>query len=155
LRNLLLYAAFLSGTVVIAQTNPFQNVQRSTGVVSVASGQSARLNIVYPTVPAPLLLVTCNAIMTVEDEDGGVLASKSVQQLIAGKSVSLDFNVDSTPHVGSIKIHGFSITTTGCHLLTTLEVIDNATQKTVLVVPSEVSYPFPTQTATQTQTVVQ
>jgi hypothetical protein len=92
--------------------------------------------------------------MAMEDEDGGVLASKSVQQLVAGKSVSLDFNVDSAPHAGPVKIHGFSITSTGCHLLTTLEIIDNATQKTVVVVPSEVSYPFTPQAATQTQVVV-
>jgi hypothetical protein len=96
--------------------------------------------------------VTCNAIVVIEDENEGVLASKNVQQLIGGRSVSIDFNVDSAPQAGPIKVHGFSITSTGCHLITTLEVIDNATQKTVVVVPSEVSFPFSVQSA---QNVIQ
>jgi len=138
-RPYVLYAAFFIGTLAMAQTPLIQGPQRTTGVVSVTSGQTARLNILYPIVPAPLFPVLCGANMAIADEGGGLLASRSVDQLSTNRSVSLDFNVDSTPHAGAIKIHGFSVSS-GCHLLTTLEVIDNATQKTVLVVPSETTF---------------
>jgi hypothetical protein len=39
------------------------------------------------------------------------------------------------------EIHGFSIAPNGCRLVTTLEIIDNATQRTVMVVPAESTYP--------------
>ena len=41
------------------------------------------------------------------------------------------------------QVHGFSITpNTGCQFVTNLEIIDNATQKTVAIAGSQVTFPF-------------
>ncbi len=155
MRKYFVLAAFLSAPLGMAQMPSLsQSQQRSTGVVTISSGQTARLNILYPTVPAPILQIQCSANMAIAGEDGGVLAEKSVPQILAGKSVSLEFNADSIPHTGSLKIHAFSIAPNGCHLVTTLEIVDNATLKTVLLVPSEVTYPFTPAVTAQSQRVM-
>jgi hypothetical protein len=142
MRTFLLFAVILNGANAIAQSPAFQNQQRTSGVVGVATGQTARLNVVYPTAPAPILQILCSANLVIADDQGKILGSKDAAQLIAGRSVSLDVNAD-TDLQGSARtqIHGFSIAPNGCHLVTTLEIIDNATQKTVVVVGSESTYP--------------
>ena len=69
------------------------------------------------------------------------MKSSDVTQLIGGRSVSIDLNAD-TDLSGSARteIHGLSVAPVGCNLITTLEIIDNSTQKTVLVTGSELTY---------------
>jgi hypothetical protein len=144
MRSLLVFAVVLNGALAMAQQPPsFQNLQRTSGVVGIAPGQTARLNVLYPTAPAPIFQTVCSASLAIADDQGKILKSNSVDQLIAGKSVSLDLNAD-TDLAGATRsqIHGFSVAPTGCQLITTLEIIDNFTQKTVLVVGSDLTYPL-------------
>jgi hypothetical protein len=144
IRTFSFLTVFVNGALLMAQGGPSaQKQQQTSGVVGVTAGQTARLNVLYPTAPAPILQVLCSATLVIADDQGNILESKDVSQFIAGKSVSLDMNAD-TDLAGSTRtqIHGFSIAPNGCRLLTTLEIIDNATQKTLLVVGSEATYPF-------------
>jgi hypothetical protein len=65
-----------------------------------------------------------------------------VSQIAPGTLVSLDLNAD-TDLAGAARtqIYGLSFTP-GCQLVTTLEIIDNITQKTVVVIGSRQTYPF-------------
>ena len=76
------------------------------------------------------------------DDQGNILKTVTVSQFVAGRSVSLDLNAD-TDLTGSpsTEIHGFSVAPTGCNFTGTLELIDNITQKTVLVIGSRQTYP--------------
>ena len=80
--------------------------------------ETARLNVLYPTAPAPILQVLCSATLNIADDQGKILKSMQVSQLTARKSVSLDLNADTdltgTPRT---EIHGFSIAPNGCHLV--------------------------------------
>jgi hypothetical protein len=137
------FVAILNGALAMAQSPSFQNQQETSGVVGITPGQTARLNVLYPTAPAPILQVLCSAILTVSDDQGKTLKSDNVSELTAGKSVSLDLNADTDlPSVARTQIHGFSIAPNGCRLLITLEIIDNSSQKTVIVVGSEATYPI-------------
>ena len=109
---------------------------------------------VYPTAPAPILQILCSATLVISDDQGKILGSKDVSQLIAGKSVSLDVNADTDLQgAGRTQVHGYSIAPNGCRLVTTLEIIDNATQRTMVVVGSEPTYPVaqPTPVAQNTE----
>jgi len=144
IRTISLLTVFVNGALLMAQGGPSPVKQQQTsGVVGVTAGQTARLNVLYPTAPAPILQILCSATLVIADDQGKILESKDVSQLIAGKSVSLDMNADTdlagTPRT---EVHGFSIAPNGCRLLTTLEIIDNATQKTLLVIGSEPTFPF-------------
>ena len=143
MRPSLFFGLILTATLAMAQSSPFQNQQQTTGVIGITPGQTARLNVLYPTAPAPLLLVRCSANLGIFDDQGGVLKSQAVAELAAGKSVSLDLNADTDlSGAARTEIHGFAVTPNGCRLVTTLEIIDNATQKTVAVVGSIQTYPF-------------
>ena len=83
------------------------------------------------------------ATLAIADDSGKVLKSINVQQLVGGKSMSLDVNGD-TDLSGAIRtqIHGVSIAPNGCRLVTNLELIDNISHRTVVVVGGEVTYPI-------------
>lgn len=122
MRTSLLYVAILNGALAMAQS-PFQNQQQTSGVVGIAPGQTARLNVLYPTAPAPILQVLCSATLGIFDDKGGVLQSESFPQLSAGKSVSIDLNADTgLPGVPRTQIHGVSVAPNGCRLVLTLEI---------------------------------
>jgi hypothetical protein len=143
MRIFLTCAVILNGVLALAQSPSFQNQQRTSGVVGITPGQTARLNVLYPTAPAPILQIMCSASLSIADDQGKILKSDNVPQLVAGRSVSLDLNADTDlPGVARTQIHGLSVAPNGCRLLATLELIDNSTQKTVLVVGSEQTYPL-------------
>jgi hypothetical protein len=144
MRTFLLCAVILSGAVAMAQSPgpSFQNRQQTTGVVGIAGGQTARLNVLYPTAPAPILQVLCAATLVISDDQGKTLKSSDTVPLAAGRSISLDVNADADlTGTARTQIHGFSIAPNGCQLVTTMEIIDNITQKTVVVVGSMTTYP--------------
>lgn len=83
----------------------------------------------------------CSVTLSIADDQGNVIKSNTVPQFIAGRSVSIDVNADTDlPGSQRTEIHGFSISP-ACTLPTSLELIDNTTQKTVLVVGSQKTYP--------------
>jgi len=142
MRNFLLSTVILSGTLAMAQGPSFNNQQRTTGLVGLTPGLTARLNVLYPTAPAPILQIQCAATLAIADDQGGVLKSISVPQLSGGHGVSLELNAD-TDLAGHTRtqIHGKSIAPLGCRLITTLEIVDNVTLRTIFVVGSETTYP--------------
>ena len=135
----------LSGPAAIAQL-PFglYTKQYTSGAIGLAAGQTARWNIVYPTIPAPFATqALCPASLAIANEHGTILASKDVPPLIGGNSASIELNADTQalPVGGHIQIHGFA-STGGYSLVTNLEIVDNATQKTVIVLGGKVTYPL-------------
>jgi len=143
MRIFLTCAVILNGALALAQSPSFQNQQRTSGVVGITPGQTARFNVLYPTAPAPILQIMCSVTLAIADDQGKILVSNNVGQLTGGKSVSLDLNADTDlAGVARTQIHGQSVAPNGCRLLATLELIDNSTQKTVLVVGSEQTYPL-------------
>jgi hypothetical protein len=143
-------AVVVSAVSAMAQTSPFSNVrQYDTGMVGIAAGQTAKFNVFYPTIPAPLLQVTCSATLVISDDQGNTLKSLPVQQLIAGKSASVDLNADTDlPGRPRVQIRAHVLTpqpgTTGapCTFLPTLELLDNASGKTTVVVKGELTWPL-------------
>jgi hypothetical protein len=135
-------AVIVSSGLAAAQSPLTQFGQVTSGVVGITPGQTARFNLLYPTVPAPVLQIVCSATLIFADDQGKVLKTTNVSPLIAGKSVSLDLNAD-TDLAGSARtqIHAFSTEPSGCIFTGTVELIDNATQKTVLVVAARKTYP--------------
>ena len=138
----LICAVFLNGTIALAQSTPVQNRQLSSGVVGIAPGQTARWNVLYPTAPAPILQPICSVDLSVADDQGNSLKTTSVSQFTAGRSVSVDLNSDADlAGKPRTQIHAYAVAPYDCHLTATLELIDNTSQKTVLVVGSKQTYP--------------
>ena len=138
---------FISGAVIlngvaVAQQPSSDNQQLTSGIVGIVAGQTARWNVVYPVAPAPILQEVCSVTLSIVDDQGDVLKTTSVSEFVAGKSVSLDVNAD-TDLAGKprTEIHALSIGHLGCNFTASLELIDNITQKTVLVVGSKQTYP--------------
>jgi hypothetical protein len=152
MRSLLVYAAILNGAVALAQspTPSLQNQQQTAGLVGVTAGQTAQLNVVYPTAPAPILQPLCSATLTIADNQGKVLKTGNIAQLTPGKSFSIDVNADTDLATPRTDLYGFSVAPAGCRLLATLEITDNATQKTVVIIQSRTTYPPPQSPSTTT-----
>jgi hypothetical protein len=133
MRFCLLLSIVLNAVLATAQPNLFQN--QVSGSVGITGGQTARLNVVYPSIPGIALQQVCSVTLTISDDQGNTLKSASVAEFIAGHSVSLDLNAD-TDLVGKTRtqIDGSIAAPLGCQLITSLEIIDNLTQKTTVVV---------------------
>ena len=144
----LLSAVIATSGLAAAQSPLAQFAQVTSGVIGITPGQTARFNLLYPTVPAPILQILCSATLVFADDQGKTLKTTSVSQIIASRSVSLDLNAD-TDLTGSprTQIHAFSTGPSGCAFTGTLELIDNNTQKTVFVVAARKTYPPNTQIA--------
>ena len=135
-------AVILDGALAIAQTPVTAHQQMTSGVVGITAGQTARINVLYPTAPAPILQPLCSVTLNIADDQGKILKTVNVSQFVAGKSISLDLNADTDlTGISRTEIHGFSVAPTGCNFTGTLELIDNITQKTVLVIGSRQTYP--------------
>lgn len=135
-------AVILDGALAIAQTPVTAHQQMTSGVVGITPGQTARINVLYPTAPAPILQPLCSVTLNIADDQGKILKTLAVSQFVAGRSVSLDLNADTDlTGISRTEIHGFSVAPTGCNFTGTLELIDNITQKTVLVIGSRQTYP--------------
>jgi hypothetical protein len=144
--SFLLSGFILNVAMVMAQGSLTSTQQHTSGVVGITTGQTARLNVLYPSVPAPILQILCSATLVIADDQGKILKSQDAQQLIGGKSVSLDLNADTDLPSGAnrVQIHALTLTPNpGCTLVPTLEIFDNATGKTVVVVGSKVTWPRP------------
>jgi hypothetical protein len=139
MRFYLLLSIVLNAVLATAQPDLFQNL--ASGTAGITGGQTARLNVVYPSIPGIALQQVCSVTLTISDDQGNTLKSVSVAQLIAGHSVSVDLNAD-TDLVGKTRtqIDGSIAAPLGCQLITSLEIIDNLTQKTTVVVGARSVY---------------
>ncbi|HTA45180.1 MAG TPA: hypothetical protein VK789_22185 [Bryobacteraceae bacterium] len=143
MRILLSSIVILNAALAMAQGPSFTNRQQTSGLVGIVAGQTARLNALYPTAPAPILQPLCAVTLTIVDDQGKVLKSTSTPQLVAGRNASLELNADTDlPGSSRTEIYALAIGTQGCSLVTNLEIIDNATQKTLLVVGVPLTYPI-------------
>jgi hypothetical protein len=117
-------------------------------VVGIASGQTARLNVLYPSIPAPLLQVMCNVTVSIVDDQGGVLKTQDFQML-GGKTASISLNADTDLPEHAARIHALAITpavsSAGgyCQVLPSLDIVDNATGRTLLHLETTVTFPRP------------
>jgi hypothetical protein len=70
MRFCLLLSIVLNAVLATAQPNLFQN--QVPGSVGITGGQTAHLNVVYPSIPGIALQQVCSAILTISDDQGQV-----------------------------------------------------------------------------------
>jgi hypothetical protein len=138
-----------SAVLATAQGNFIASQQHNSSVVGIAAGQTAKLSVLYPSVPAPLLQVMCAVTVSIVDDQGTVLRTQDFLML-GGKSVSVSLNADTDlPGDHHAQIHALTLTPatapTGgyCSVLPSLDIVDNATGKTVVHLETTVTYPRP------------
>ena len=145
----LLATMLFSAVLVRAQGFTAPQLHNST-VVGIASGQTARLNVLYPALPAPLLLqVMCTVTASIVDDQGTVLKTQDFQ-LVGGKTASISLNADTElPGAHAAQIHALTLTPAAssaggyCQVLPSLDIVDNATGRTLLHLETTVTYPLP------------
>ena len=161
-----LYVTGLGGfsRIAYAQDPPITTSQiQTSGTVGITAGQSARLNALNPGLPAPFATaVRCSAQLSFVDDQGTVLKMSSVT-VDPGKSMGLDLNRDKdvASAAGRLEIRAvvsiMPVTPSPtaappiiqplpfCTLVPTLEVIDNDTLRTHVVLTDfhVVSLPIP------------
>jgi len=85
----------------------------------------------------------CSGTLAITDDQGNILKFANVPVLIAGHSASIDLNADiDLAGKTRTQIHGSSAVNLGCQLVMSLEIIDNVTQKTTVVVGGQAIYSF-------------
>jgi hypothetical protein len=88
------FIGFLTfSTYVFAQNfNAVQ--QQDSGATGLTGGQTAKLSVYYPTVPAPVVQVLAFVTLVIDDENRNVLAKQDFQ-VAGGQTVSVSVNGDS------------------------------------------------------------
>jgi hypothetical protein len=89
------FAAVLSSGLAVAQPTVVQNQQLTSGVVGIVPGQTARVSLLYPSAPAPILQPLCSATINIADDHGSIIKTATITQFTAGNTVSLDLNGDT------------------------------------------------------------
>ena len=134
-----------------AQSVPATQSIQTTGMIGLAEGQTARLNLLNPGVPAPALGVVCTAGVAFLDDQGNVLKSKTAT-VLPGTSAPLDLDSHADLNLATderreiravIKIPpvlppaGSTIST--CKLIHTLEIFDNISHRTQAILAPAVT----------------
>lgn len=142
----------LGAMSLAAQTIPVDTVQ-TTAMVGLATGQTARLNLLNPGVAAPALGVVCTAMVQYLGADGTVLKTASVT-VLPGKSMPVDLRSDIDLSLApdtrkeirtTIAIPSVPPPSTGtaatpaCKLIPTLEIFDSLTGRTEAILGHVVS----------------
>jgi hypothetical protein len=138
-------AAILSAQTALPPIAVAPNIQ-TFGMIGLAEGQTARLNVLNPGVPAPLATgIICSALLTFYDDQGTQLKSSTVN-VIPTHSLELDLDADTDLKLAvnqrkqiraTIQIppvlppQGQAVST--CPLIPTLEIFDRVTGKTQVV----------------------
>ncbi len=141
------FLAAIVFSAILAKAQGFTAPQQhNSSVVGIASGQTARLNILYPSLPAPLLQVMCAVTASIVDEQGTVLKTQDFQML-GGKTASLSLNADTDlPGAHTALIHALTLTPAAssaggyCQVLPSLDIVDNLTGKTLVHLETTVTY---------------
>jgi len=146
-RGICVFALAASGLWAQTSTPAPEQAAGTTGMVGVAEGQFARFNVLNPGVLPPAVGVICNALLTFIGPDGGVLKTKLVT-VNPGQSDYLDLfsDVDLALAVGErkevratfttppvIPVAAATPATTPCELIPTLELVDELSGKTQVV----------------------
>jgi hypothetical protein len=70
--------AGLLATLVVAQGNFAPSQQQDSGLVGLATGQTARFSVLYPGIPAPVARVQVPITLIIEDDQGNTLANQDL-----------------------------------------------------------------------------
>jgi hypothetical protein len=131
---------------VSAQVVPAPTVETS-GMVGLAFGETARLNVLNPGVAVPAAAVACSAAVSFIDAGGNVLKSTTLT-IAPGTSMSFDLRSDADLDLTIVERREVRATLTipplppatpsrpavgGCIYVKTLEVFDNASLRTLVV----------------------
>jgi hypothetical protein len=145
----------LGAIALSAQTVPADTVQ-STAMVGIATGQTARLNLLNPGVLPPAMGVVCTATVTFYDGNGtqrktaSVTVSPGTSQFVDLHSdVELSLAPDTRAEIRATiaepaivpppTASGAASSTLACPLVSTLEIFDSVTLRTQAVVGKEVT----------------
>ena len=147
-----------------AQTSlGLQNLQ-TTGIVGLASTQTAQINLLNPGVQAPALGVICSATVSFIDDSAKVLKSKTLT-VIPGQSQSFAIQGDTDVNLASGQRTQIRVTigippypppssasgaaATACKVIPTLEIFDTATGRTLVTMGHVETIPSIFATTTQ------
>ncbi|HEY2845351.1 MAG TPA: hypothetical protein VGJ09_16930 [Bryobacteraceae bacterium] len=145
---MLLATVVFSAVLANAQATFLAFQQQDSTIVGIAAGQTARVNVLYPSIPAPFLQAQCSVTLNIVDDQGKILKTQDFQ-ISGGKSVSLSLNAD-TDLTGNhqAQIHAQTHTPASspgggfCTVIPSLDIVDNVSGKTVLHVEAQVTYPL-------------
>ena len=143
-----LLGALLSSSVLVSAQGFVPSQLHNSSIVGIAAGQTAKLNVLYPAVPAPLLQAMCSVTLSIVDDQGTVLKTQDVQ-LLGGKSASISLSADTELSGHAAQIHALTVTppVSGaggyCTILPSLDIVDNTTGKTLLHLETVITYPVP------------
>jgi len=145
-------ALTLAAAGLFAQsTTPVARVhQRSSGMVGIAEGQTARVNLLSPDLPAPLATgVMCSATVSFMNAQGAVLKSGTLT-VIPGQSMHIDLDTDADLKYAVNERHeiratvqvpvaptpagGTAAVVPVCRLIPTMEIFDALTGRTSVIV---------------------
>lgn len=135
---------FAQSTAPVARAH-----QRSSGMVGIAEGQTARVNLLSPDLPAPLAAgVMCTATVSFINAQGTVLKSGTLTA-IPGQSVHIDLDTDADLKYAVNERHEIRATiqvpvepppagstipiVPACRLIPTMEIFDTLTSRTTVV----------------------
>jgi len=140
----------LAAAGVFAQVVTPPAATRTTGMIGLAEGQTARLNVLNPGIEPPALGMICAANLSFMDSSGKVLKSTTVS-VIPGQSQPFDLSSDAdlglaldarteiravitAPALVPIaSTSSTPIQAAGCKLVGTLEIFDSLTKRTQAV----------------------
>jgi hypothetical protein len=128
-------------------TNPPQ--QQETGWVALGPGQSVIFSALYPSVPLPISQVLVHGTLIIEDANGNGLALQDFELTgaVGGRIATVTVNSDTAIPVGqrNVLIRAYSLIPNGGNvsMVVGLDIIDNATGRTVTHVPAQITFPKP------------
>jgi hypothetical protein len=142
------YWCALSATALVlsAQTASVGPGIRTFGMVGLAEGQTAQLNLLNPGVAAPAVGVICSAVVAFLDGNGTVLKTGSVS-VAPGKSAAFDLRADADLALsvdqrrdiratimipGPVPVASSAAPAPACKLFPTLEIFDTVSGRTLV-----------------------
>ena len=127
----------MAGTAAAQSTAPVLPVAlRTSGMVGLTAGQTARLNVLNPGALAPAVGVVCPAQLSFLNAQGVVLKTTSVS-VPPGESMSFNLDRDADLIWSDLRVQiraTIAYTSAACALLPTLEVFNDDTGRTQFVV---------------------
>ncbi len=139
LQTALTIAAF-AGAAAWAQSPLSSN--STTPLIGVTTGESIQLNVTRPESTGPILPTRCSGVLSIRDMNGQVLKTQQFLDIAPGQSASVLVNRDTdvNPSTQRVELRGV-ISSLGdeqapplCTLAVSLEVLDNATGRTLSVI---------------------
>ncbi len=135
-------ALAFGAAALCAQTVSTLSVE-TTGMVGIAAGETARMNLLNPGVLAPAVGVVCTAGVTYLDATGTVLKTGSLT-IVPGQSQSFDLRSDTDLSLAAgdrREIRAQISIENSCKLVPTLEIFDFITGRTQVVLGHTVAVP--------------